>query len=1600
MTIRTTKNNVLSQLKDRLFSELDQDTATRINDFAERFFHTSSASELAQTPLDNLYGMTLSSWEFLQSFDGTAPRVRVFNPNPEQYGWHSNHTVIQLLFKDMPFLVDSVRMELNRQQAGIHVIHSAVLRNHRKDCKLQAAGGEEKAESCMYLEIDRHTDEDWMKQLGRSLAEVQLLVAAAVNDYQAMTDRTRELQAMLAKQKGPQAQEAARFLGWLLEDNFTFLAADELDFDEANGQLTARRIAGHELGTLKRESAAIRKQVFNALSDNEQSSMRDTSPLQLVKYSKAARVHRPAYLDTVVVKKFDAEGRVCGEHRLFGLYTAPVYTSALDRIPMVSTRFENVVANSGFSRHGHAGKALIQILHELPRDEVFLSSEAELLDLALGVFNLQERRMPSLLTRKDSCGKFLTFLYFLPRDSFNTEQRLRVQRLLAKHLKTQEIEFTTHYSESILTRVYFVARVDSEVINQVDFQALEDEVIAISRSWSDDLAQALVTTCGEEHGSSLANRFRNAFPSAYQQHFTPLRAVGDVQRLAELTDSKPIGISFYHLLEEPGNILHFKLFNSGTPLVLSDMIPVLEQLGMCVLGEHPYRVQDEQGQQYWIHDFNLRYQHAESVDLDQVRTLFQDAFTAIWNGQAESDPFNQLVIGAGLDWREVAMLRAYARYNQQIRFGFSQSFIASALTRHLQVSRLLVALFRARFEPSRQKRKAAAVAERIETSILEALDKIENLNDDQVLRRYLELILATLRTSYFQRNAQGQLKDYVSYKINPHAIADIPLPRPMFEVFVYSPRVEGVHLRGGKVARGGLRWSDRLEDYRTEVLGLVKAQQVKNAVIVPVGAKGGFVAKQLPEGGSREDIQVEGIASYRIFISALLDITDNLQGGDLVPPSEVVRHDGDDPYFVVAADKGTATFSDIANSIAEERGFWLGDAFASGGSQGYDHKGMGITARGAWESVKQHFRELGLNTQTDDFTVVGIGDMAGDVFGNGMLLSEHICLVGAFNHLHIFIDPTPDAAASYQERKRLFNLPRSSWEDYNRELISKGGGIFSRAAKWIELTPEIQQRFGVKADRLSPNDLIQAMLKANVDLIWNGGIGTYVKASTETHADVGDKANDSLRINGRDLRCRVLGEGGNLGFTQLGRIEFCQTGGKANTDFIDNAGGVDCSDHEVNIKILLNELVAQGDMTMKQRNTLLRDMTDNVAELVLANNYDQALAISLAQSHARRAPNEYARLIQRLEQQGRLNRSLEFLPDDDALAELEAKGASLTRPELSVLISYAKAEIKESLIDSDLINDPYLRQQINTAFPQELTSRYQSQAHDHRLRREILATQLANGLVNHVGITFFDQIIRSTGAVPTEVVRAYILARDVFSMADTRAAIKALDNQVDAAVQQQMLADLNRLMRRATRWFIRTIGEQQDLGSLIEQYQQPVSGLISALPGLLCGSAREATHHRQSALTEAGVPKELANRVAATDSLYALLGIVRSAIGREQSLLQTSEVYFALGETLKLQDFDERIRSMDVDTHWQAVAREGIREELTRLQQAITEAVLSERAEADANVSDTVSTWLARQNGHLSRWQTMSGEIVSQPTLDISMASVAVRELRDLSNRL
>jgi len=1595
----------VSLLIERLMAEVPKKHADALAEFAKNYYAATPEQELEDRKIDDLYGATLACWNFMQKCPSES-KIRVFNPDFEEHGWQSTHTIVEVLHKDVPFLVDSIRMELNRREMSIHFINHAVMhvdRNDKGDLDLNSPLGEVEnpREAIVYVEVDRHTDEKVLADLATSLKEILEETRLVVGDFPVVKTKCEETIDWIKNSKGPftkkEINESVAFIEWLINDHFTFLGCEDIAIDKKADKSIAVKDKSHVYGLFKTEAHGPDNVIIADLPETMQALILAPQLIAITKSGRRSRIHRPAYPDYITVKKIDENGQVVGGRRFLGMFTSNVYSESSFNIPIVRNKTKQVLKRSGLNSGSHHSKELQHILEVYPRDELFHTDIDHLARSAIGILNIQERRRTHIFIRQDQLNKFLSCLIYVPRDLYNTELRHKMQNILIEAFDPLDIEFTTYFSESILARTLFTLKLNPSVQVEYDERRIEKDIQAVARSWQDDLMAALIEGVGEEKGNRYFQLYRRAFGASYREEFLPRTAVVDIQHIVSMKDETDIAMSLYRNVADTGNHFKFKLYNPEKLLPLSDVIPILENLGLRVIGEHPYGIHLSDGKQFWVHDFSMIYTFSDNIDLHESKEKFQDAFKAIWFGKAENDSFNRLLLGAHLGWREVALLRAYARYMKQIRFGISESFIADTLCKYPDLASFIVRYFVTRFSlvktsvSTREK-----YLEKLNAQFTEMLDQVESINEDRIFRRYIELISATIRTNFFQKDNTGELKRYFSFKLSPRDISDIPLPKPLFEIFVYSPRVEGVHLRGGKVARGGLRWSDRFEDFRTEVLGLVKAQQVKNSVIVPVGAKGGFIAKQLPD-GDRDAFLAEGIECYKIFISGLLDITDNLIEGEVIPPEHVIRFDDDDPYLVVAADKGTATFSDISNGIAQERGFWLGDAFASGGSVGYDHKKMGITAKGAWVSVQRHFRELGLDVQKESISVIGIGDMAGDVFGNGMLRSEYIKLVAAFNHLHIFIDPNPeDVKASFKERERLFNMPRSAWTDYESKLISKGGGVFNRSAKSIDITPEMKACFNIKADKLSPNDLIHELLQAPVDLIWNGGIGTYVKASSESHAAAGDKANDSLRINGKQLQAKVIGEGGNLGITQRARIEYALKGkGASFTDFIDNAAGVDCSDHEVNIKILLNGVVQAGDLTNKQRNEFLESMTEQVSDLVLQNNYRQTQAIALAYREAKTRIDEYKRLMNDLERQKKLNRELEFLPNDEDLEERKNQKKGLTRPELSVLISYTKGDLKELLNTPEISQNEYLAKSVEDAFPAMLLERFPDALYGHQLRSEIVATQLANEMVNRMGITYVNRMRDSTGADINAIVKAYVTARDVFRMNELWQEIEALDYKVSAKIQESMMAALMRLVRRASRWFLRNRRRELNIAEEVARFRERAAGISSRLSDLLAGEGKQVWQEYYDTLIEAKVPQELASTIAGANNMFSALSIIEGAEQTERSAEDVAATYYQVGCNLDLEWFLEQLNKVSVQSHWQALARETYRDDLDWQQRTLTASIINTLPDGD--IDARMHTWLEKSEPMISRWRKTVAELREGDINDFAVFSVALRELLDLA---
>lgn len=1609
----------ISQLNKLIKKNLSPEQAELLEEFSQFYYRLVSLDDLKARNLEDLYGSVLSHWNFLATNDSNKTFVKVFNPEYEKHGWHSAHTVIEIVHPDLPFIVDSISRAIAKLDLTIHLMITPgsikVTRDNDTITNIEVPDVKQESSSenecLLYIEVDKQTDKKSLRKIEGYLQEILADVRLVVHDWPKMREQASALIEELEQVNGSyddvEVQEASDFINWLAGDHFTFLGCCDYIFVKDKNTETLEFVEKSGYGLLSSSSRFKLADCFAGLPHNTKAFTTCDDLIVITKSSMRSTVHRSSYLDYIAVKLFGPDGSVLGERRFLGLYTAVAYNSSIRSIPFIRRKVESIFTKANLSLSTHSGKNLLYILEILPRDDLFQAQDEEIYSIAIQILHMQERKQIRLFMRKDIYNRFYSCLVYLPREIFNSLRRRRIGEILQHDLQGEELSFTTMFSESILTRVHFIIRlpIGQKITHEVSIKDLEQKIIECCRTWRDDMQQTLVEELGEERANSLYQKYYNAFPAGYTELYSSRKAVFDILQIENVLETKQIGMSLYRPLEELRDSVRLKIFNHSSPMPLSDILPVLENMGLSVQNENSntITVNGEEQEYCYINDFTMRHQSNNAINVEKISDNFQEGFLNIWQGHAESDKFNQLIIDANITWRQAAVLRAYSKYFRQIGFTFSENYIQETVLKNIDIVKDLVNLFKTRFSPEIHKKyknpeQIEAKQQKITDDILAALDKINNLDEDRILRKFLDIMLATIRTNYYQKDSNNNYKGYISFKFDPSKIPDLVLPLPMYEIFVYSPRVEGVHLRGGKVARGGLRWSDRREDFRTEVLGLMKAQQVKNAVIVPAGAKGGFVCKQLPEDAGREKIMQEVVACYSTFIKGLLDITDNLDGDKVIPPSDVIRHDEDDSYLVVAADKGTATFSDIANGIANDYNFWLGDAFASGGSVGYDHKKMGITARGAWESVKRHFHEFGHNVQTTDFTVVGIGDMSGDVFGNGMLLSKHIKLIAAFNHMHIFLDPDPDPELSYEERARLFKLDRSTWQDYDPKLISKGGGVFSRHVKSIKLSPEIKKALNIDAsiDTMIPNELIKLILKSPVDLLWNGGIGTYIKAKHETDTQVSDRANDSVRVNGKDLKCRVIGEGGNLGCTQLGRVEAALSNKVLFTDFIDNSAGVDCSDHEVNIKILLNSIVKNGDLTVKQRNQLLEQMTDEVARLVLKNNYDQCNAITLAASRANKTIDEHAKFIGELEREGLLNRELEFLPTDEEILERKAHKLGLTRPEISILMAYSKIILKKELLASDLPDHKNYNFALESAFPHILKEKYGKSMFDHRLRREIVSTQISNNIINSMGVTYIKRLFDETGAVTSDIVKSHIIACDIFDKDINFKSLLEGNENLDANLQNKLLFDYIRLIRRSVRWLLRNHRSGLDIVKHTAYYKPLIHELWTSLPDLIEGSEKVKIDAKKQKYIEAGMDASLANKLAYIKLLYSAMDIIYIACNNDFTIESVAKLYYSLGNMLDLSWFREQITAHPVDDNWDALARAGSRDDVDLYQREIALGILLSKKLPEA-MCDKLDSWNETCSQLVNRWNIMLTDLKTTKSKEFTIFSVALRELLDLA---
>ena len=1564
--------------------------------FVAQLYRRAVPEDVVHYGAADLARLAERAWDFLSERAAGTSKIRCATLPLGDSGERKATTVIEIVNDDMPFLVDSVMGELSERRLPVRLVAHPVFDVERDDDKLAAFGRADAGtrESFIHIHIEPVADDNLCADLTAALATVLGEVRLAVTDWRAMRARVQNIVTELKGNPPPlpveEIAEAIQFLQWLLDDNFTFLGLRDYAFDgkalEPDHESSLGIMGARELSVRRRGNE------LKEFTTEIMAFMKEKRPLINDKANNHARVHRRVYLDYIGVKRFDGAGRLVGEQRIIGLFTSTAYTRTAHSIPYLRRKIAAIEQRAGFSASSHSGKALANVLENYPRDELFQADEDTLYRFALAILQLDEHPRVRVLARRDRFDRFVSVLVYVPRERYDSSTRIRIGDYLSQMFNGRVSAYYPFFPEGPLVRVHFIIGRSGGATVDVPRNKLESDVADIVRTWTDGLNDALALANPPDRAHALYARYRDAFSVGFQEAYAPTVASGDIRVIEGLSEQRPLGVDFHHRLEEEQQTVGLKVWSQARPLPLSERVPVLENMGFRVVDERTYHIAPHGGEGVWFHDMLLERHDGGMIDLCEAGSRLEAAFLMVMRGQAENDGYNALTLMGGLAWRDVALIRALSRFLRQIRIAYSQDYLWATLVKHAGIAADIVELFHARFDPradNGRDDKQKDIAARIE----EALQKVQSLDEDRILRQFVNAVQSAIRTNFYQVDKAGGPKPLIAIKFESRKITDLPLPRPLYEIFVYSPRVEGVHLRFGKVARGGIRWSDRPQDFRTEVLGLVKAQQVKNAVIVPVGAKGGFVPKLMPKGASREVVQAEGIATYKLFISSLLDITDNIDAdGKIIPPENVVRHEGDDPYLVVAADKGTATFSDIANGLSLDHDYWLGDAFASGGSAGYDHKAMGITARGAWESVKRHFREMDVNIHETPFTVVGVGDMSGDVFGNGMLREDTTKLVAAFDHRDIFIDPDPDPKKAFAERQRLFALPRSSWQDYDKALISKGGGVYPRASKVIKLSAEAQKLFGL-AESVTPQALMQAILKAEVDLLFFGGIGTYVRASTETDEMVGDRANDPIRVTGTDLRCKVVGEGANLGMTQRGRIEAALKGVRLNTDAIDNSAGVNTSDVEVNIKIALSAPMRSGALTIENRNALLVEMTDEVARLVLRNNYQQTLALSLAQRRGLEDFGFQQRLMQILETRGELDRAVEYLPDEIALADRRKRNVPLTRPEMAVLLAYAKLSLYSELLDSSVPDDPYLGRELNRYFPKEMTERFADALQGHRLRREIITTQLTNSMINRGGATLIVRIADQTGAPAASIAAAFAAVRNSYDLIDLNSEIDMLDNKVSGKTQLSLYAAVQDLLLDRLVWFLRNIDLHQGLDTIVAHFREGIAQVAGALDGALSKAACAARDGHVAELTKAGVPEALSHRIANLGALKPAPDIVQVADRAKKPVAEVAATYFATEAFFQIDRVAGAVPGIVVADYFDRLALDRALDSIGDAERRLTAAMVGNGHAAGAGA---VEEWVRPRQAEVERIRSAIHEIAGSG-LTLSKLSVAASLLGDLA---
>ena len=1604
-----------STIKQTL-SLLKAKTPAAMHSFAQKLLERLPQDDLEQIKSDALARVIKSQWDLLKSKKEGQPSIAIYTPTMEKDGWTTGRTIIDIVQDDMAFLIDSIVAEIVRHGQLIHIVTHPTLyavtdkNGNFKDFKHDPEEGLQRY-SVSHIQLRGILSDAQAEELRMGLIQVMEDVRNATRDWLPMKDMLREAQRQLSlapvKFDDHLIEEYQAFLEYLYDNNFTLLGYREYKFVEKDGKLVSETIKKKSLGLLRDDVMPVYlNDAREGLSQPQQKLRRGQEPLTIAKVNRRSTVHRRVPMDAIAIKTFSKDGKVTGEMLFIGLFTSVTYSRSVADIPYLRVKVQNVINRTQFLPGSHDRRALRHILEKYPRDEILQMPEDLLYKHSSEILRLQERPHIALFTRPDPFGRYISCLVYVPRDRYETRLRLKLQHILEEELGGQSTSYQVTQDDSPLARVSYLIDINHlKSVPPYDERAIEQKLEDAGRIWSELLRDALeITNKNQSETGAIVQKYGQAFPVAYHERYEPRQAVHDIRKIESVLKSGNIALDLYRPHDCDAGQIRLKIYNPGKPMPLSDVLPMLEKMGLSVISELPFEITPAiKKQSVWIHDFQLEMTIAKdrSVNFQDVKAVFEEAFDKIWNRQMENDGLNRLTLTAKMDWREVTILRTYVRYLRQVGLHYSREFIEGTLGDNPKISATIVRLFKSLFDPSLNGQNevyAAGCAVEID-HLLEAVDSIDQ---DKVLRSITAVVNATLRTNFFQTLPDGSPKPYISIKLDSKKIDDLPEPRPYREIWVYSPRAEAIHLRMDKISRGGIRWSDRHEDFRTEVLGLMKAQQVKNSVIVPMGAKGGFVVKQPPKEGGRPAYLAEGIECYKILIRGLLDITDNQSGDKIIPRENVVRRDGDDPYLVVAADKGTATFSDIANALSIEYGHWLGDAFASGGSAGYDHKKMGITARGAWESVKRHFRELNHDTQTQDFDVIGVGDMGGDVFGNGMLLSQHIRLIGAFNHLHIFCDPDPDTKATYKERQRLFTEVKG-WDEYNQKLLSKGGRIFSRTEKNLQLTPEIQKRFDIDRERVSPNELIQAMLRARVDLLFVGGIGTYIKAKDESHADVGDKSNDALRVNAGELRAKVMGEGANLAITQKGRIEAAQHGVRLNADFIDNSGGVDSSDHEVNIKILMNDIMRNkaNNMDEKKRNKLLASMTDEVANLVLRNNYQQSQAISLMEIQSADTLSEQAALISELERKVALNRSLENLPGEEEIENRLRAGKGLTRPELATLQAHAKIAFTWDLLKSDIPDSKAMEGRLHKYFPVKLAQNYSKEIMRHRLRREIVCTTLATSMINRMGPTFIRECLAKTSATPEDVAKAFIIIRESFGLRELWIDIESLDNKVPAMVQLKAFRDIAHMTERAVIWFLTRMGGNININRDIATFESGIEILRKHIDSVVTPTLLAGIQQKTRAGVSDGLPETLAHDIAIMPLLASACDMVRIAKAEKADLPTIAKIYFEVGERFHLDWMRQQAKYLPANDRWAIEARDGVTDNLFNAQAGLTVKILTDMAagtgkKKSAPTAGIVEDWLNTHGAHAATLEPLFADLHKAPTIELPMLIIAEQKVRSL----